>query len=235
MAGNIVTVLVRHRHTTIRVALDYDDLADLHPSASSHDLYFKMQYRRGGYQLSHVVAGGYVSNRPALYRHVDRWRSLRAMSSPRYPVFVRFGSSRAVPIRTRILDLMESQSGFRVEGPGAFTTWWEYMQDVCQASICLDAPGRGELCRRLVECLAVGACVVGPELGNELHVPLVNDEHLVRAERDLSDLVDTCDRLLADSRKRELLSSGAAAYFDRYLRIEQLGGYYLSRLLQFLG
>ena len=229
-AGNIVTVLFRNKATTFRVAIDYDDLADLHPDASSHDLYFKMQYARSGYGSNSVVPGGYVG-RLALYRHVDRWRALRARSARRYPVFVRFGTQRTIPIRTQILELMENQTAFRVEGQGAFTTWWEYMEDICHAEICLDAPGRGELCVRLVECLALGSCVVGPTLGNELHVPLRSGEHLVRVGRDLSSLVETCHELLEDGEMQRRLSAGAAAYFDRYLRLEQLGGYYVSRCL----
>jgi glycosyltransferase involved in cell wall biosynthesis len=104
------------------------------------------------------------------------------------------------------------------------------MDEMCRARVCLDLPGRGEFCYRLVEYLAVGACVIGPELETALPRPLESGVHLVRVPRDLDGLVDACERLLSDSDLRETISRNAAEYFDRYLALEQLGGYYLDAI-----
>ena len=96
--------------------------------------------------------------------------------------------------------------------------------------VCLDLPGRGEHCYRLIEYLAVGACVIGPELGTEMHVPLEAGLHLVRVSRSLEGLVDECARLLGDVNLRRSIGRAAEDYFDRYLALEQLGAYYLDTL-----
>jgi hypothetical protein len=91
-------------------------------------------------------------------------------------------------------------------------------------------PNGGDLTMRLVDCLAVGACVVRPRMKVRLPVPLVGGEHVVFCERDLSDLGDTCARLVADGRERERIARGGRDYFDRYLHRRQLGAYYLHEI-----
>jgi hypothetical protein len=83
-----------------------------------------------------------------------------------------------------------------------------------------------------VECLALGCCVVGPELENRMPVPLVNGIHELRVRRDLAGLVETCAVLAADEEARRGLSLAAQRYFDQVLRREQLAGYYLHESLQ---
>jgi hypothetical protein len=191
-----------------------------------------MQYARGGYGYKHVVPGGYLSKKLALYRHTTRWRALRTRIGEPNDVFGRFGLRHGGDLRLQILTMMNQQRYFSFEGGAARTTWWEHMQDICQSKICLDAPGRGEFCYRLVECLALGSCIIGPRLENELHVPLQAGIHHVRVDRDLSDLVESCHRLLQERDERRLLSAAAGDYFDRYLRLEQLGGYYIDQCLR---
>jgi hypothetical protein len=109
--------------------------------------------------------------------------------------------------------------------------WWgEYMDEMCEARVCLDLPGRGEFCYRLVEYLAVGACVIGPELATEMPVPLEPGVHLVRVPRSLDGLIDECERLLRDDGLRTTIGRAAEDYFDRYLALEQLGSYYIDAL-----
>jgi hypothetical protein len=131
-----------------------------------------------------------------------------------------------------MLDRMQSQRYFSFQGGTARTTSWEHLEDICRSKLCLDAPGRGELCGRLVECLGVGACIVGPTLENELHVPLQPDVHEVRVARDVDDLVETCRALLADPERRRQVELAALDFFDRYLGLEQLGGYYLDQCVR---
>ncbi len=104
------------------------------------------------------------------------------------------------------------------------------MDEICRARVCLDLPGRGELCYRLVEYLAVGACVIGPDLVAELPVPLESGVHLLRVPRSLDGLVDGCEQLLGDVSLRRAISRSAEEYFDRYLALEQLGAYYVDTL-----
>jgi hypothetical protein len=233
--GNIVHLLFTDGNSRLRVGIDYDDLSDLHGSAPSLDLYFKLQYRREGYEYSHVVPGGYVSGKTAVYRYVDRWREWRESQQNHFEVLGRFGLHPEANVRRSILQLMTEQRRFSFEGGATRTTWWEHMQDLCRSKVCLDAPGRGELCFRLVECLAIGSCIVGPTLENELHVPLQDGIHHVRVNRDLSDLVETCEKLLENPDKRARLTTAAMDYFDRYLRLEQIGGYYIDQCVRALG
>jgi hypothetical protein len=109
--------------------------------------------------------------------------------------------------------------------------WWgEYIDELTDAKVCIDLPGKGELCYRLIDCLALGACVVGPELEAQLHVPLESGVHAVRIPRSLEGLVEWCERLIADDELRLTIARGAADYFDRYLALPQLGAYYVDVL-----
>ena len=236
LEGNIAHIVVKHGDRRLKVGVDYDDLSKLHESVDDVDLYFKMQFQRGGYAQKHVVPGGYVSRMPGLYRHASRWRAWSAAQTKAYDVFARFGLLEpGAALRRAMLELMETQRSFSFRGGTARTTSWEHLQEVCRSKICLDAPGRGELCGRLVECLGAGVCIVGPALENELHVPLENGLHEVRVSRDLGDFVGACDALLNDSVRRADLEAAGAEYFDRYLRLEQLGGYYVDACVRAAG
>ena len=184
--GNVVRAEILVGSRRFDLVIDYDDQLELNQSALVADLYFKMQYRRGGYGMAAVLPGGYVCTQPALYRHARRWRELRYRRPPKCDVLGRFRVQWADPIRANALELLDSQDRFQFFG-GSRAVWWgEYMDEMCTARVCLDLPGNGEICYRLVEYLAVGACVIGPELDAELPVPLRSGEHLVRVSRDLS-------------------------------------------------
>jgi hypothetical protein len=227
LPGNVVLLEAVVGSDRLRVALDYEDRCDLHEVASEVDLYFKLQYQRGGYDIASVRPGGYVTKQAMLYQYADRWRSLRERSLPSYDVLGRFGMRWAQAIRAQAIEQLSVQSQFRFEG-GSYVRWWgEYMDEICRARVCLDLPGRGEFCYRLVEYLAVGACVIGPELKTELHVPLESGVHLVRVPRSLEGLVAECERLLSDDGLRYEIQLHAQDYFDHYLRLEQLGAYYV--------
>jgi len=224
--GNLVALeFVRGSHV-VRVAIDYDDLPVLHPDVHRADLYFKLQFRCGGYAESTVIPGGYAAPKLSLYRYARRWRALGERETADAPIFARFSPSSDV--RRELLETVR-RAGWASDRVVVGSSWLEYMHDLSRAPICLDAPGRGEICFRLVEALAVGACVVGPELEAELHVP--TNEAVVRVRRDHSDLVTACDGLLHDAAQRTSLRLRAAEYFDRYLDIHQLGAYYVRAML----
>jgi hypothetical protein len=214
-----------------RIVIDTDDLTILNESAKEADLYFKMQYIQGGYGSPHIRPGGYVGLQPALYRYRWNWRELRSRSTPSVDVYGRFGAAlEKQDVRAAALSLLQAQGRFGFEG-GTRAVWWgEYMDEICDARVCLDLPGRGEFCYRLVEYLAVGACVVGPQLATEMPVPLESGVHLVRAPRSLDGLIDECERLVRDDSLRQRIGRAAEQYFDRYLALEQLGSYYVDAL-----
>jgi hypothetical protein len=214
----------------IRVTLDYDDLLDLHESAADSDIYFKLQYRREGYGNPRICPGGYVSKQLALYRYAHRWRLLRQRTTASHDVLGRFGRQSAQDVRRQAIQLLQGQSRVRFYG-GISPVWWgEYMDEIVSAHVCLDLPGRGELCHRLIEYMAVGACVIGPDLKAELPVPPQPGVHLMRVPRNLEGLLEWCERLLGDAQLRNRLQQGAADYFDRFLAIPQLGAYYVNSI-----
>jgi hypothetical protein len=229
--GGVMLFHVVRDGAALRVVIDTDDRTALNASAATSDLYFKMQYLRGGYGNPHIRPGGYVCLQPALYRYRANWRALRAATDPTHELYGRFGASgEKQDVRADALALLAAQDRFEFYG-GASAVWWgEYMDEMCNARVCLDLPGRGELCYRLIEYLAVGACVIGPELEAELHVPLESGTHLVRTPRNLDGLVDQCGRLVHDPARTTLIGRGAADYFDRYLSLEQLGAYYVDTI-----
>jgi hypothetical protein len=230
--GNVVLLEAVCDGHVLRAAIDYDDQSALHACAPSVDLYFKLQYLREGYGLATVRPGGFVSRHLSLYRFAHRWRALRRRSPPSIDVLGRFGLNWAQQIRTQAIGMLREQDRFEFRG-GASPVWWgAYMDEMCTARVCLDLPGRGEFCYRLVEYLAVGACVIGPELAVEMPVPLQSGVHLQRVPRSLEGLVDWCERLLADDALRSRTQEAAADYFDRYLALDQLGAYYVDCLWQ---
>jgi hypothetical protein len=229
--GGVVLFHLLDRGAPRRVVIDTDDRMVLNDSANEADLYFKMQYARGGYGSPHIRPGGYVCLQQALYRYRWNWRKLRRRTVPSYDVYGRFGTTREKQdVRAGAISLLQAQNRFAFQG-GAGAVWWgEYMDEMCNARVCLDLPGRGEFCYRLVEYLAVGACVIGPELATEMPATLEPGVHLVRVPRSLDGLVDECERLLRDDALRETVGRAAETYFDRYLSLEQLGAYYVDAL-----
>jgi hypothetical protein len=229
--GGVVLFHLLDRGAPRRVVIDTDDRMVLNDRAKEADLYFKMQYARGGYGSPHIRPGGYVCLQPALYRYRWKWRELRRRTARSHDVYGRFGTTQGKQdVRAGAISLLQAQNRFRFQG-GAGAVWWgEYMDEMCDARVCLDLPGRGEFCYRLVEYLAVGACVIGPQLATEMPVPLEPGTHLVRVPRGLDGLIDECERLLRDDALRETICSAAEDYFDRYLALEQLGAYYVDAL-----
>jgi hypothetical protein len=164
-----------------------------------------------------------------LYRYCAQWRDLRRDAPPRFDVYGRFGTEMAEQrVRRAAISALEHQGRFRFQGGAAAVWWGEYMEEICRARICVDLPGRDEFCYRLVEYLAAGSCIVGPELETEMPVPLMSGLHLKRSPRTLEGFVGACEELLHDPGRREAMSRAAMEYFDRYLAPDQLGAYYIQ-------
>jgi hypothetical protein len=218
------------------VAIDYWDRPVLNEGCSAEvALYFKMQHLAEGYGLSTVIPGGFVPAsprwRPGLYGLLPRARAIREEQSFTSDVYGRFSPAYAADVRGRAVELLEeTHAGLRFEGGLKLESHGRFLMEAARARVCLDLPGNGDLCHRLVEYLAVGSCVVALQHVTVLHVPLVDGVHVAYARRDLSDLVEVCLRYAHDADAREGLARGARDFFDRYLHRDQLGAYYLHEL-----
>jgi len=227
--------IVRFEFAGALVALDYGDSPDL-DAACLDDvaLYFKMQHRRGGYDDERVIAGGFVPSRQELYPLLGYLRGVRDRRSFAYDVYGRFNidAPSVAELRRRAVLTLRDQDRVGFYGGVGTVGFGRSLRDSARSRVCLDLPGNSDMCFRLIEHLALGACIVGPRPGTELHVPLVDGEHVAWVADDLSDLVDVCERYVRDDAAREAMAAAARSYFDRYLHRDQLAGYCLDHLVR---
>jgi hypothetical protein len=215
---------------TYEIAIDQSPYLGIDDEAAERCLvYFKRHFRNEGYAYENVVAGGFAPlKHEALHRHLGR---LRRSDGERHDVYARFSPHFAPEVRGPILEQLVEQDRFRFEGGTRLTMYTEYLRDIASSRICIDVPGEGPLSYRLVEYMAVGACIVAYPHGARLHVPLVDREHIVYVKDDFSDLVDLCARYLDDPGERARLVANSRDYFDRYLHRDQLAAYHLHTVL----
>jgi hypothetical protein len=211
------------------IAIDYSDYPDIDEACLDEvDWYFKMQYADSGYASDRVVPGGFVARGRELYRYLALVRATRARSAFPGDVFGAFSSNYAQDIRRRALELLTDQGSFRFEGGTHVLRYSSYLRKIARSKVCVDLPGNGPLCFRLVEYLAVGTCIVAAPHAARLHVPLVDGKHLAYSSPDLSDLPTVAAALVFDEERREQLAANARAFFDAYLHPRQLAAYYIS-------
>jgi hypothetical protein len=216
-----------------RIAIDYSDSPELPPGATdAAELYFKMQHRRGGYGLDHVLPGGFVPNSDALYTYLPLLRRARDARRFRLDAYGSFSRGYASEVRTRAIDALTAQQRFHFGGGWTVVRYSGFLDLVAHSKVCIDLPGNGPLCFRLIDYLAIGSCIVGPPHGTDLHVPLVDGEHLTYTDPSLSNLVELTAELVADEPRRERLARNAREFFDRYLAARQLTAYYLAKSLE---
>jgi hypothetical protein len=220
----------------VKVGLDCRDASDvIDEYVDTVRLYFKMQHRKGGYGRDDVLPAGYVPGEPALYEALPFVRGRRDAGAARYDVYGRFGLHSAREIRRRAVGMLSEQRRFRFEGGVAKIRYSRYLRELSAAKICLDLPGQGDFCFRLVDYLAVGTCIVAVRHGNRLPVPLRDGHEIAYVRDDLSDLVEVCERYLGDGQARRRLEHASREYFDRYLHREQLASYYVHSILRTVG
>lgn len=221
--------------TRHEVAIDYFDRSRLLDEVAARcPLVFKMQFTLGGYGSSRVIPGGYVPGKASIYRYQPALHQIRDHSRPRFEVYGRFGAGHGQEIRRRALMLLSEQRHFRFEGSMVTRPYAAYLRETALSEVCIDLPGNGDLCHRLVDYLAVGCAVVRPQPETVLHVPLTDGVNIRFADRDLSNLVELCVELLADDAERNRMALAARDYHERYLRPDQLAGYYVDRCVSVL-
>jgi hypothetical protein len=217
------------------VAIDYYDYTFVNERCLSEvAVYFKMQHLRDGYGDPRIVPGGYVASNRSVYDHYCRLRAL-SDRGPRSDVYGRFGTRYGADIRRQAVQALERQTRFGYTGGTSLVSHMQSMREAARARVCLDLPGNGPLCHRLVDYLAIGACVVAPRHAAVLPEGLHDGEHIVFCRADLADLVELCARYVEDEGARARIGEGAARFFDEHLQRAQLAGYYLRTLEQRLG
>jgi glycosyl transferase family 1 len=218
-----------------RVAIDYSDYERvLDEVASASGLVFKMQYRQTGYGTDRIVPGGYVPSRRYLRALLPGLRHLREHSTARYAVYGRFGSTYAPGVRGAAVRALSEQHAFEYEGALALRPYPDYLKEAALSQICIDLPGNGEFCHRLVEYLALGCCVVRPPTGVLLPVALRDGVEIVFADDHEQGLVRACAELLTQPERIQRIGRAARAYYDAHLREDQLALYYLRSCLRTL-
>jgi Glycosyl transferases group 1 len=224
----IVVIEVAHMGKTYRVAVDYYDYTTVNRAClDTVALYFKMQHLRQGYGDSRVVPGGYIAAKQSLY---DNYCRLRRLHGKRVhtDVYGRFGLRFAPEIRGRAIEILRAQNGFAFSGGTSLAPYMQSLRDAARSRICIDMPGNGPFCYRLVEYLALGCCVIGPRHATTLHSALVDGVHIVYCRDDLADLSSLCQHYITDIAAREQIADNAARYFDNHLHPHQLAKYYLE-------
>jgi hypothetical protein len=221
--------------TRHEVAIDYFDRSRLLDEVAGRcPLVFKMQHAAGGYGFPHVIPGGYVPAKASIYRYQPALHRIRDHARPRFEVYGRFGAGHGQETRRRALQLLSDQRRFRFEGSMVTRPYAAYLREAALSQVCIDMPGNGDMCHRLVDYLAVGCAIVRPQAETVLHVPLTDGVNVRFAECDLSNLVERCAELLADDAQRNRMALAARDYHERYLRPDQLAGYYVDRCVALL-
>jgi len=190
-----------------------------------------MQFDKHGYGRSKVVPGGYVPDGKRLYFHLKRLRKLRDKREYRFDVNARFSLNYAPEIRKKAITLLSEQAKFGFEGGVKTLPYIDFLREAAQSRICIDLPGLGPLCFRLMNYLAIGSFVIAYPHQSLLHVPLVDREHIVYCKEDFSDLVDLCEYYIKNDAERERIASNARAFFDSNLHKDNLVRYYLYQIL----
>jgi hypothetical protein len=214
------------------VAIDYADRPEISDECAMQVLlYFKMQHRAAGYPFRNIVPGGFLPAAQLLYGYLPLFRRVRDSGDFRYEVYGRFSTEFAEAGRKKAIDLLLQQQLFKYEGGLKRVRYSTFLHEAARSKICIDLPGNGDFCFRLLDYLSLGSCVIAAPHGNILHAPLRHRETIVYTKPDLSDLVELCDYYLCHGEERERIAANARKFFDRYLSRDQLVNYYLSTLL----
>lgn len=214
------------------IAIDrFDKVVINEEVASQVEVYFKMQYSTDGYAFDNVVPGGFVPGYSSVYLHLDKLRAIRSKQEFLYDVYGRFGGRFAKEIRGQAVDLVSSQREFSYHGGIGKVSYKNSLFEVARSKVCLDMPGMGPLCFRLIDYLAVGACVIAYPHQARFPVPLTPGKEIIYCKEDLSDLNELCEYYITHEEERETIARNARAYFDRHLSRRALASYYVNTIL----
>ena len=236
LLGTVLIHFCRGGHS-YPVALNISDYPEVihlpgrNASSQQLALEFKMQFRTGGYGVENIVPGGFVSGSTMVDWFARGPQRLRSRCQFAYDVYGRFGLGFATEIRSRAIETLRSQSRVRFYGGEVKVNYREFLKEIARARVCIDLPGNGPLCFRLVNYLAVGACVISPPHAATMPVPLIDRTHIVYTRPDMSDLIDLCEHYVNDRGAREAVMTASREYYGRHLHWRRLSDYYLRTML----
>jgi hypothetical protein len=214
-----------------RVGIDYADSSDENRDCVPQtELYFKLQYRRSGYDASNIFPGGFPVGAIDFYKYLPALRE-HSDAHKRIGVYGRFGLRFQADLRAKAMGLLAGTPDLAFRGQDGKVRYSRFLREASQAKISIDLPGYGAFCHRLVEFLGLGTCVAAVRHANSLHVPLTEGMHYVAVKDDLSDLVDVCRYYLSREAERAEIARSGRDFFDRYLHCDQLAAYYLRTMM----
>jgi Glycosyl transferases group 1 len=223
----IVMFDVRYQAETFSVAVDYYDYAFINQECLGQvALYFKMQHLPSGYADPRILPGGYIAGRRSLYDHYCRLRELRRRPY-KFEVYGRFSTRFSAAIRCHATAILQGDSRFEFAGGTSLALYMQSLREAARARVCIDMPGNGPFCFRLVEYLAIGCCIIAPRHAAIMHADLRDREQIVYCRDDLADLADLCAHYVENDQAREAVAANAASFFDEHLHPVQLASYYL--------
>jgi len=227
-----VVIEMQRGHRTFRVALNCSDYPDLtHMGTEELDLEFKMQYRVGGYGGKAIVPGGYVSDAMLVDWYACGPRRERQRQRFSWDVYGRFGLQFATEVRIAAISALQNQNRVKFYGGANKVKYPEFLKEVARSKVCLDLPGNGPFCFRLINYFAVGACVISPPHATTMPLPFEDRKHIVFTRPDMSDLVDLCEQYSNDTLARESVMQASQEYYRRHLYWRSLSDYYLRVML----
>jgi hypothetical protein len=238
---NVTAVQIKlfHKGVGHKIVIDYCDEADIIFDDYLADclLYFKMQFRNGGYKDYRIMPGQYVpSSGLNLYRYLTRLRRIRDDTTQlKFDVYGRFGLYPGSDIRSDALSILNAQNRFRYEGGSTLLALTRSLSEAAMSKVCIDLPGRGPLCKRLVDYLSIGSCIVAYPHQAALYPPLVPGRHIAYCRPDFSDLVEICNYYLTHEQERQAMIQASREYFDTFLNKDCIASYYLECIATQLG
>ena len=213
---------------------DYPDFVDEECTSESL-VTFKFQFRDRGYPERRIVPGGYLPGSAMLYQMLQYLRWSKDHLQSQFDVYGRFSMDFSPGVRGEALRQMAGAATFRFYGGAGLVRYSRYLREVARSRVCLDLPGQGPVCFRLVEYLAIGACIVAHPHGVTLPGSLVDGVHIAYCANGSEEMVHRCERLLDDPAQQRAMVLAARGYFDRYLHRDQLSAYYLNTVLAAAG
>jgi hypothetical protein len=253
LPNNAVQIRVFYHGLEYKVIIDYIDKPETIFDDYLKDclVYFKMQFSNGGYDDRRIVPGLYVpTSGMDMYHYLPRLRRIRDdFARTEFDVYGRFGLYRSDPINTswhdvemtgrdirnRALRILETQEKFRYQGGGNLLAITRSLCEVARSNICIDLPGRGPFCHRLVDYLSIGSCIISYPHEATFHLPLTPGKHIVYCRTDFSDLVELCQYYLGHEQERRAMVQASREYFDTYLHKDCIAAYYLECISSRLG
>jgi hypothetical protein len=239
LPNSAIQIHLFHKKIEYKVIIDYTDKNEIIFDDYLKDclLYFKMQFRNEGYDDSRIIPGLYVpSGGLGMYHHLKRLRRIRDNPSKiKFDVYGRFGLYPGSEIRVNALKILKTQHCFRYEGGSKLLALTRSLSEVARSKVCIDLPGHGSLCQRLVDYLSIGSCIVAYPHQTTLYPPLISGCHIAYCRLDFSDLVETCNHYLTHEQERQSMIKASREYFDRYLHKDCIASYYLDCIASQLG